>query len=220
MLLIIDTKAQRGESFVHSFYWMGVVSVCHKPIRALSEISPAVGAVLIVEPRELPDMADYVARVRALCRTVPIFALTDEEVRGHLFIDVFSTRGFTATYLSRMRDAANRIGVRPVGVYRLSGMDVSCTQETLTYKGQSVRLTKTEAMILRYLFLSYPARVDAHQILTHAYRKDTRPDVGAIRAHICSLNRKLSPVIGYRAIHSERGEGYRVADAPRSPWGM
>lgn len=220
MLLIIDAKTRRGESFANSFYWMGVLSVCHKPIKALSEISPAVGAILIVEPQELPDIADYVARVRALCRTVPIFALTDEAINSDLFIDVFTTRGFTSTYLSRMRDAAAKIGTRPVGLYRLSGMDVSCTQEMLTYKGHSVRLTKTEAMILRYLFLAYPLRVQAHQILAHAYRKDTRPDVGAIRAHICSLNRKLTPILGYRAIQGERGEGYRVADAPPSPWEM
>lgn len=215
MLLIIDQKKKRGESFADSFYWMGVLSVYCKPIEALAKISPTVGAILIAEPDALPDIEEYIHRIRALCRTVPVFALSEAPPKNpSLFSDTFSTRGFTSTYLSRMREVCAKEGLRPVGVYRLSGMDISCTEDALRYKKQSVRVTKTEAMILRYLFLSYPARVSARHILMHAYRQDKRPDHGAVRAHICALNQKLSGVLGYRAIDNERGEGYRMVTPP------
>ncbi len=215
MLLIIDQKPRRAESYADSFYWMGVLAIHHKPIEALSKISPAVGAILIVEPSTLPDTKEYISRIRALCRTVPIFALSEAPLEDpSLFSAVFSTKGFTSTYLSRMRDICAKEGLRPVGVYRLSGMDISCTEDALRYKKQSVRITKTEAMILRYLFLSYPARVSAHHILAHAYRHDKCPDHGAVRAHICALNQKLSAILGYRAIDNARGEGYRMVTPP------
>lgn len=218
MLLIIDTKARRGESYADSFWWMGVLAIHDKPIDALSKISPAVGAVLIVEPTTLPDAKEYVGRIRALCRSVPVFALSTTPLSDPtLFADVFRPDGYTSTYLSRMRDAAAMAGVRPVGVYRLFGMDISCTEDAIRYKRKTVAITKTEAMILRYLFLSYPARASARQILLHAYRRDKHPDRAAVRAHVCALNQKLAPLLGYRVIDSERGEGYRVVTPPSAP---
>ena len=218
MLLIVDQKPRRGESYADSFHWMGVLALSYKPIEALGKLSPAVGAVLIVEPDTLPDTKDYLSRVRSLCRDIPVFSLSETPpCDGERFADCFGTSGYTSTYLSRMRDACAKAGRRPVGVYRYGGMDISCTEEAVRYKKQSVRVTKTEAMILRYLFLAFPARVSAEQILGMAYRRDKRPDSATVRAHVCALNRKLSPILGYRAVTSERGEGYRMGTPPAPP---
>ncbi len=65
------------------------------------------------------------------------------------------------------------------------------------------RLTKTERRIISLLFCTYPKKRSAEDILSLAYLTANRPENGAVRTHICAINKK----IGKKIIVND-GSGY------------
>ena len=74
-------------------------------------------------------------------------------------------------------------------------------------------MTARQKMILRYLICTYPRRVSPADIARHIYRPGTEPEDSCIRAHICAINKKISPIIGHAIIDSLRSSGYRIVTA-------
>ena len=211
MLLIADSKPQRGAALAELFHIMGIVAFTRRPISALSEISPQLSAVLLVEPDELLDTQDLVDRMHRLCRTVPVFALSKAAVKTpERFSEVFITEHADFSLLLRMRERCKERNLRPVGDYVLAGMDASFYEKGVKLRGSTVPFTKTERMILRYLFSVYPSRVPSTQIVHYAFRPDRVPEPSCVRAHICAINQKAERVLGHPLVDSVRELGYRV----------
>lgn len=211
MLLIADNKPPRGAALAELFHFMGVLAVSRRPIAALGDISPHLSALLLVEPDELPDTEDFIDRVKRLCRTVPVFALSKGQIKhAEHFCEVFITERCDYSLLARMRECCEALCLRPVGEYALAGMDVSFYEKGVRLRGESVPLTRTERMILRYLFSVYPSRVSTAQIVRSAFRPERTPDPACVRAHVCAINKKVHGLLGRPLIDSIRGQGYRV----------
>ena len=77
MVLIIGQKLIDAITLSDVFYYMKVLSYPCTPSQALSEISTMYNAVLITEPNDLPDTADFVKRIKSIA-PVPVFAIANE----------------------------------------------------------------------------------------------------------------------------------------------
>lgn len=216
MLLIADSKTKRGRDLADMMRWMGIVAISKKPMDAMAELCHSVSALLVVNPSEIPDIADYVRRVRSYSRTVPIFALSDTSVNFEgesLFLRVFTSDIMSSTLIESIRAQQARVALRPLGDYIFAGVDASCTHEEVLCRGKGVYMTVRQKMILRYLFCTYPNRVSPREIAKHIYRPGTEPEDSCIRAHICAINKKVCEVLGRPVIDSLRGCGYRIVTA-------
>ena len=97
-----------------------------------------------------------------------------------------------------------------IGDYRLAGFDASCDVVGVNYFFQKVNLTKTEAMILRYLIRSYPIPQKSEDILKYAFKASRLPDKSSIRTHISIMNKKFVSHLGDKMIVSVSHDGYRI----------
>jgi len=76
MILIIDKDKKERETISDIFYYMGIISYPVSPTEAYSELSPVYKAVLISNPENIPDLADYVNRLRGYSRKTPVFSIS------------------------------------------------------------------------------------------------------------------------------------------------
>lgn len=213
MLLIISNSKRLARSISDTFHYMSILAYAATPHEALSEVSDMYRAVLIVNPEGFPDINDYVNRIRKYNSELPIFALCESAPPSHypdIFEGVFIKPYLTPSLASKIINYANENNCARIGDYYLAGFDASCTTVGVNYFFTNINLTKTEAMILRYLIRSYPVPQKAEKILKYAFRPSRTPEPSSIRTHISIINKKLTESTGRKMIVLEPGMGYHI----------
>lgn len=192
---------------------MSILSYAATPHEALSEVSGLYRAVLIINPENFPDINDYVNRIKSYKSDLPIFALTDsnpENFYPDVFDAVFTKPSLTPALAKKIIEHANESNRARIGQYYLAGFDASSDLLGVKYFYSRIDLTKTEAMILRYLIRSYPIPQSPKNILKYAFRPSRAPEVTSIRTHISLMNKKISEDAGRRMIISLPHKGYVI----------
>lgn len=208
MILIIDKHKRGRESVAEMFYYMGILAYGTTPMDGLSEISTAYSAVLITSPDSIPEIEEYVSRLRAYC-SVPIFALCDEDRPS--FDGCFRSSSYSSTVAMGIADYQRKNGLAVIGTYRLAGIDACADLPEIEYFRKKLPFTKTEAMILRYLIKAYPRAIPPKEILKYAFKPSRRPEVASVRTHISIMNKKFSAIAGkYLTFPGSEG-GYLIA---------
>ncbi len=212
MILIVSRNKRRANQYSEMFHFMGILSHVATPYEAYGEISLIYRAVLVLEPDTLPDPANLIAGLK--CYTaVPIFSIS-EEGRGdrfaHLFADAFREASFSGTVVAGMAEYSRKHRASHVGDYRLGGLNAAPDLPAVRYFDEDLSLTKTEAMILRYLIRTYPHPQKPSKILKYAYRPSRRPELSSVRAHICFINRKFRELTGRNLIGTVDDLGYTL----------
>lgn len=213
MLLIISQSKKNAKAVSEAFHYMSILSYGATPHEALSEISNLYRAILILDPASFPDIADYVNRIRSYHSSIPLFALIGnrEALRySELFDACFTQSSFTPALAEKIISFANENNLASIGSYHLGGFDASSKTVGVYYFYTKIDLTKTEAMILRYLIRSYPQPKKTDNILKYAFRPSRAPEPSSIRTHLSLINKKLEKAIGKRMIGFEPGRGYVV----------
>ena len=213
MLLIISKSKKISSEIAQTFRYMSILAYGATPTEALSEVSGLYRAALIINPLELGDTGDYIRRIKSYKRDLPIFAVTDEEFDSALlgqFDAVFRKPMFSPSLAQKIIEFANEHSRARIGDYRLAGIDASSDRVGVTYFDKRARLTKTEAMILRYLIRSYPLPQSSDSILKHVFKSSRMPEAASVRTHISLMNKKLEPITERKLIVSIAGEGYIV----------
>ena len=213
MLLIIGQSKRTARAVSDTFHHMSILSYGATPHEALSEVSDVYRAVLILYPEGFPDITDYVTRIKSYNSCLPIFGLTAEAPPSHypdLFDGVFTRAEFTPALAERIIRYAEENRLARIGDYFLAGFDASRNIVGVNYFYTKINLTKTEAMILRYLIRSYPVPQSANDILKYAFRQSRQPDPASIRTHLSLMNKKFENTIGRKMVVHEPGEGYRI----------
>ena len=77
MILIVCESKRIARSVSDTFHYMSILSYGATPYEGLSEISSKYSAVLIINPESLPDVYDYIKRLRSYMGRIPIFGVTD-----------------------------------------------------------------------------------------------------------------------------------------------
>lgn len=214
MLLIISKTKKTACDVAETFHYMSILAYGATPSEALSEVSELYRAALVISPELLADAKDFVKRLKGYKRDLPVFAVTDEEVDPELtetFDAVFRKPTFSPALAEKIITFANEHSRARIGDYRLAGINASSDRVGVTYFDKKVKLTKTEAMILRYLIRSYPLPTDAKDILKYAFKSSRAPESASIRTHISLMNKKLEVVMQKRAIVLVAHEGYLIA---------
>ena len=213
MLLIISQSKKLAKSVRETFHYMSILAYGATPHEALSEVSEIYRAVLIINPGNFPDINDYVNRLKSYKSNLPIFALSEEDEKPFfpdIFDGVFTKNSFTPLLASKIISFANENNRAKIGDYRLAGFDASSNLVGVTYFDKRVDLTKTEAMILRYLLRVYPIPKNAEEIIKYAYKPNRVPEMASIRTHISLMNKKLDKELGRKMIVHAPGKGYLI----------
>ena len=169
----------------------------------------------------LPGMygMDVCKRVREHS-DVPIVMLTaraleDDQVRGlELGADDYITKPFSPRQVvARIRSVLRRQGMSDAPL-RFGGVELDPRSLELRCGEGLVRVTRTEARILRALFEAKGRALSRDEILDRALSDSSECSDRAIDAHIKNLRRKLTglPV----RIGTTFGVGYRMEAAPGS----
>ena len=192
MILVVDKTQSAANDLADMFYYMGILASAHTPTTALSEISTAYRAVIILNPSSLPDKRDFLHRLRSYASSVPCFAVTNEpdETDRMIFDSVLNTTHYASKIYSKILEYTQNHHLLQPGKYRLAGIDASCDLMTSTYFTYSLKFTRTENMILRTLIRMYPNPMRAKDILKYAFRPTKLPEVSNIRTHISIMNKK------------------------------
>ena len=208
MILVIDKAKRQRDTITDMFYYMGILSYGAAPMEALNEISRMYSAVLVSSLVGIPDPKDYISRLRSYS-DIPIFALSDEP--NPLFDGCYSNNIYSSTLAISIAKYLRERDERPLGIYRLAGIEASADMTVATYFDKKLGFTKTETMILRYLIKSYPSPVSAKNILKYAFRATRRPEAASVRTHISVMNKKYSRLTGVKLTFPSDEAGYVIA---------
>ena len=211
MILIIDKSRKNAMSVADMFFYMGILAKATTVGESFSEISDIYRAVIIIAPDTLPDTEDFVKRLRTYNLKVPIFAVGEPDRSSeHLFAGIFPVGTYASSIMAKILEYTLKNSLPQPGDYKLAGIDLSCDLSTPTYFWTPLPLTKTEAMIVKYLIRTYPRPTTAEEILKYAYRQSRTPEVSNIRTHVSIINRKFRNLANRNLIEMSFGKGYRV----------
>ena len=211
MILVVDKSKRNAATFADMFFYMGVLAKSATIAESFSEISNFYRAIVVMDPDEIADVTDYVHRMRAYSAAIPIFALGDKDApKAELFDCIFPKEACASEILSKILEYTYERDIPQPGDYKLAGMDLSCDMSTPTYFWTPFPLTKTEAMIVKFLVRAYPNPVSAEDILRYAYRESKYPEVSIIRTHISIINKKFRNLSNRNLIEMTFGTGYRI----------
>lgn len=222
MVLIVSQKLKVAVEWSDAFYYMNILSYPCTPSAALNEISTSYNAVLIIEPNELPDAADFVRKLKNHT-DVSVFAVSDNPKdckSRHVFDKVFTSAILSGNLAAQMLTYVRKKGVREFGSYVRRGLDIRCTERTPAYFLKYIKLTKTERIILSYLIVARHEHQHPNKILKYAFRYNRKPSVGCVRAHIAKINKKFEEQMECKIIGSEPGVGYYIIEHPREEYDM
>ncbi len=211
MILIISKSRKDARSLAEMFHIMGVIAYAATPSEALSEISLTYSAAIVMNPSLLPAKDEYVVRLRRYA-SIPIFAYSDTEAEDDrlIFDGIIKSTSYASSALLAVSEHNIGCDIKAPGVYKLAGIDASAALPLPLYFERPLPLTKTEAMILRTLIVSYPNPMGAKEILKYAFRQTRTPEIANIRTHISVINKKFREISGRNLIALSVGEGYVV----------
>lgn len=152
-------------------------------------------------------------RRAGLNQHVPVLVLTardqlDDRVEGlDAGADDYLVKPFELAELAaRVRAISRRAVGQPHTVLQAGPIEVDLTARTVRVDGREVELTAREYALLETL-IRRPGRIVSHdQLQQLLYGFDGDVASNTIKVHVSSLRRKL----GYAAIETVRGMGYRV----------
>ena len=212
MILIISQSNRIAKDISEIFHYMSVLAYGTTPQEGLSEISTLYKCVLIIEPSTFPDISDYIKRIRSYNSGLPIYALSTDEYNPpfNSFDRVYSNTDFSTPIALKIIDDLNTSNNSKIGIYKLAGIDACFNSIGVSYFYEKLNVTKTEAMILRYLIRCYPLPQKASQILKYSFKHSRAPEEHSIKTHISTINKKFQSLTGRKMIELISGKGYRI----------
>lgn len=213
MILVVNRSKKLSKSICEIFYYMGLLSYPATPTEAFSEISSLYRAVLMVDPDTLPAPDEFVCELRKYAEHIPIFSMSEKGAKdelAHLFDISFKTAISSAVFASKAAAYSRELGRSHIGEYRLAGFDATPDLPCITYFDRDFHLTKTEAMIFRYLIRSYPLPQTPKAIIKYAFRPSRHPEPSCIKTHISVINRKFEECESRKLITMLPSKGYVI----------
>ncbi len=214
MVLIIDQVKRNAVSISDMFYYMGIISKPATPFEALAEISSLYRVVLVSNPENFPDISDFMSKLTSYYSGIPIVSISNSSTRGayhRLFDKNYSSETFSSNLATDIMRLQRERNLAQIGTYRLAGIDASCDLGKINVLNGTVGFTKTEAMILRYLIITYPNPQKAKDILNYSFKPGRHPELTSIRTHISLMNKKSREQRGKNIIVYVPGSGYTVS---------
>ncbi len=148
--------------------------------------------------------------------TTPVIILTArnskmEVVRGlEAGADDYITKPFDADELiARLRSNIRRADGRTSDILKYQDVTLDTKSGKLTIAGNHVKLTRTEFLMVQYLFVNQGRPVSISELAEHVY-EDFDSDSGIIPRHIANIRKKIDREL----ILTETNRGYYIPDDP------
>lgn len=162
----------------------------------------------------LPSMDGFsiLEKWRKAGKTMPVIILTArnskmETVRGlELGADDYITKPFDLTEVAaRIRSTLRRMHGKMGTTIESGGVVFDINSGRITVNGALTRLTRTEFLMVQYLFMHQGKTVGVNELAEHTYG-DFDNDSGIIARHIANIRKK----IGADVIKTDSNRGYYV----------
>lgn len=144
--------------------------------------------------------------------SLPVIILTArtgkmETVRGlEAGADDYVTKPFDLEeVVARLRSNLRRAGGHTSNVATCGGTSFDMRTGRVSVAGRYIKLTRTEFLIVQYLFMKQGTPVSINELADHTY-EDFDNDSGIIPKHIANIRKK----IGHEVIQTETNRGYYV----------
>ena len=212
MILITGKRRAYARLIADYINRLGIICYPTSLSNAPKEICPMYRLIIVTEPDRENVTDEYLTSLRRSAFGCPIVALYQGEVdQGETRFDaLYSDRTFSAKLVTRLIQLLKEKELPCIGDYRLAGINASATSGGVTYFEEAIDLSRTEAMILRFLMRSYPKPKKSETIVKYIYPPTKRPDPSTIRTHICKINKKFKDAFGNCIITSPIGTGYLI----------
>jgi two-component system response regulator PhoP len=154
------------------------------------------------------------------CR-MPVLVLTardatEDVMRGlDLGGDDYLTKPFDMGELvARAKALIRRAYNRPEPVIGVGGIEINTAARRVTFRGKAARLTAMEYRLLEYLAMRAGEVVSKADLVEHLYDFQSENFSNVIEVYISSLRKRFDPGPRHRLIHTIRGQGYVLGEAP------
>ena len=159
--------------------------------------------------------------LRAEGRRTPVLVLTARDssadvTRGlDLGGDDYLTKPFDMNELvARAKALIRRAYNRPEPVIAVGEMRINTATRAVTFRGKTSRLTAMEYRLLEYLAMRAGEVVSKADLVEHLYDFQSENFSNVIEVYISSLRKRFDPGPRHRLIHTVRGQGYVLGEAP------
>ena len=192
MILIISSTKESASCISEMTFYMGMLSYGVDLGEAFSELSDLYKAAIILSPSKIPSPESYLKELSPYLNGIPLFAFgeTDEKL-SHYFSRTFPQEESLGDALMKISRYALENNLPSPSEYRLAGLDLSPDLSEPSYFYTPIPLTRTQAMIVRFLIRSYPTPATAEQILKYAYKESRVPEISNVRTHLSIINKKF-----------------------------
>lgn len=116
--------------------------------------------------------------------------------------------------LARVRALVRRKYESKSPFIRVADLEIDTTRRSVRRRGRTVELTVREYALLEFLALRAGQVVSRTQIFDHLYDFAAEPGSNVIDVYVGYLRRKLEEEGHPRLIHTRRGAGYVLEEAP------
>jgi len=179
---------------------------------------------VIVLDRMLPDGDGlaFIEDVRGRGSTVPILVLSalgevNHRVEGlRAGGDDYLVKPFDVTELTARLEVLNRRveTQKPVTEFGIGDLVIDLLSRRVSRGGEDIRLQPREFKLLEYLARHCGQVVTRAMLLEAVWGIQFDPQTNVVDVHISRLRNKIDAGFSAPLLHTVRGEGYRLAEAP------
>ena len=222
-VLIVEDESNLADALAHILkeHHMNVEVVANGP-DGLAYAESGLYDVVVLDVM-LPglDGIEVCRTLRARGVSTPVLMLTARsEVRDKVAgldagADDYLTKPFSpAELLARLRACTRRTGEVVIGTLTFGDLELNPTDQTLTCKERTVRLSQRECSVLE-IFMRSPRTVYSKQaLLTRVWGSEAEQGLNNVEAYVSFLRKKLVFLESCVRISTIRMLGYRLDDQP------
>jgi two-component system copper resistance phosphate regulon response regulator CusR len=166
------------------------------------------------------DGFELLAALRAQGSKVPVIVLTardsvtDTVTALDSGADDYMAKPFALAELSARLRALLRRGIPRESTLRLADLEVDTIRRTVRRAGRPIDLKPKEYALLDYLMRNCARPVTKSLIIEHVWDIHFDSVSNVVEVHINSLRNKIDRGFPVQLIHTIRGVGYMLTDAP------
>lgn len=178
---------------------------------------------LIILDIMLPDMDGFeiLEQLRGAGNDARVLLLTaldqtPQKIRGlNLGADDYLTKPFDfQELLARVHALLRRGREAARSTYAIADLSMDTASQIVLRNGRRVDLTHREFMLLRFLIEHRDEVVTRTMIAQHVWNLSYEADTNVIDVYINYLRRKIDDAAALKLIHTIRGQGYMLTEAP------